>query len=141
MPQISPPQPNAVTMKADHESHAISFEGSIKIYNVHRSIRATYLDHPFAINTQSFDITGPDLSEFGHDLNVGQVYSIRGDVMINYDGDTVWEINPLLAAVTYPVLSPYPHDRLIVNVCGALMELLEYWDHDCDAAAYVEESE
>ncbi|OAV97241.1 hypothetical protein PTTG_26090 [Puccinia triticina 1-1 BBBD Race 1] len=57
--------------------------------------------------------------------------------MINYDGDTVWEINPLLAAVTYPVLSPYPHDRLIVNVCGALMELLEYWDHDCDAAAYV----
>ncbi|WAQ91509.1 hypothetical protein PtA15_14A393 [Puccinia triticina] len=52
--------------------------------------------------------------------------------------DLIWEINLLLATVTYLVLCPYPHNRLVVNVRGVLMEIFKHWDHDRDLAGYVE---
>ncbi|OAV94246.1 hypothetical protein PTTG_27014 [Puccinia triticina 1-1 BBBD Race 1] len=85
--------------------YAMDYKASLDGDFVNYDLRVTVPKGALRINNQDqllkpkypVVLKAPDLADYGHNLNVGESYSISGSIKVNKDTDFSFDLNPLLA--------------------------------------------
>ncbi|OAV88948.1 hypothetical protein PTTG_28868 [Puccinia triticina 1-1 BBBD Race 1] len=145
------PEPDSFIEILHHESpHKLTFKGAVKILQIarvelaggepiinytveikpRRTVLSRYLNLYPDIPKEPIELTAPCLEEFGHNLQAGTTYIVRGLIEYDHFDGMTWQINPLLARARSPVLCGYLINRMIVIGVRRVTDVIETTDKE-----------